>query len=430
MSRIKKLGRSPLRMPDGEKLSYHGVQIRKGDSGHLFCYRVRRPDGKWKSESFLLFDSTLTPREYWDRAKEYGRTRRPVLLSNGASSTRTATSDGVLVRDVLDRWLEHKRVQTDTRPATLDSYRRDLEKHFGETLLAMPVANVTPAAVTDAQHAAFLRDGARVVSARTWNKLTTYLSMVFEWARRQKLVTENPVTEDHRIKSTKEEKARRRAVGQAMPTDEQEAAFIRAAEESENSTSASRALAVGLLTGLRLQELAHLRVRDVTLEAGLEDLEVAADHHDVKTDAAERFVPLTREAAQLVRAQLAALAPLGLDGKDAWLFPVLARREGSKANVGDRLNAGTLRRCMRSLAAKAGWPPLPPRAVVHFLRHVARSRWAAAGLTTEQIDRAIGHAAEGVRENYTHAKRRELFAAFRRVLDGETVRPVVARKTA
>jgi integrase len=408
MTALKPIGDSPFRMPPAERLT-HMAGLDRPDGLH-FLYRCRREDGKWKTKQFYVApEAGATPRREWDRARAAARSFRGELLATGkpagpATKTEIATET---LRALMRRWLEELRV-SGKREATLASYEADLTKHFGKALLELPLDQVTREAVVRAiKAAAFKRP-------RTHNKNLGLLRAILRTAPGPELRLLAADLKDLRHSGEGRRRQERKTAVDLAVERLDVPAFVTSAEALVDGTSAGRALAVIALTGLRLEEALGLRVADVKLDPEVaprvEDLRVEG----TKTAAAHRFIPLTEEAAAIVSRQLAALGALVLAQRDAFLFPVLYRRARSKARPGDRLSAGVLRRAMRDVAAAMKFElPKNARCVVHFLRHVARSVWIAEGLTDAQADRALGHAAGGVRATYTHGRRRELYLAFR-----------------
>src|SRR5262249_29600993 len=185
--------------------------------------------------------------------------------------------------------------------------------------------------------------------------------------------------------------------------------FIGRALAYDEPTSAAAALAFALETGLRREELEHVRREDLTLTDTLADVLVVTDlpchcmrcvrdggRHRTKNRYA-RYVPLTKRAEAIARWQLERLERDAIPGK--WLFPVLRRAPFMRVGAGDQLSPERLDRTMQVLSKAAGIA-LPPRTAVHFTRHVALSRWAGAGLTQDQRNLARGHHPAGWQGKY------------------------------
>ena len=404
------------------KLSLH---VNRDRRGYGEPYRIIDGKAHWK---FVYRDSAgwswSFPAPDWQEAERLvaveveERRRRP------AHPVAVTATEAPTFADGAEEFLTYTRTHRGTRPGTVEAYRTELKKHALPYLGPMRLDAITPADVTETLKKAFGPEP--TCSARTWNKLATMMGMVFRHAVETDLLLKSPVRRIHR----RSEKARRidraRAITAAMPAGEQVEAFTKAALAREDGTSAGIALAVALGTGLRRAELLHLRVEDVTMSDDLADLHVAVgfrcscqecantDGERLSKNRRERYVPLTRPTAALIREQLRRLRERGIRGP--WLFPVLRNRPRARWRAAAMMVPTHLTIAMKELATAAGIT-LPRGSAVHFARHVALSRWAALGLTQHQVDLASGHDAEGVRATYTHQLRRELYGAFGERLD-------------
>lgn len=325
----------------------------------------------------------------------------------------------VTFREVSSSFLEHRRTSGRCSPATVNHYLSLLDKHILDSIGSRKIGSLGPADVTAVLNRSSLGPVAH-------NTLSTLLGSIFAFALEHEYISRSPVRRSLHRRSTKEVRRRRHAaLGEAMPTFEQVNDFISAALDFKDDTSAGIALAVSMLTGLRRDELQHARREDVSLTPGLSDLLVATDfecacracqadggRHRTKNRNA-RYVPLTKLAERIVRQHLHHLEADSVPGP--WLFPVLRHKLRARNGAGSQMDREDLRQAMQEIAKAAG-VDLPARVSVHFCRHVALSRWEAAGLTQSQRDLASGHTAPGVRAVYSHGDRVSLFKVWREKL--------------
>ncbi len=366
----------------------------------LFKWLYRSPNGGSK----LLLAKSRQHAE--DLARDWERDR-PVKVVPGTFAE--------LASDFL-RWKEGQVATGSVSARTVAWYGERLDQHILPAFGSQQAAAITPTDVSDLL-------GRVNLGPRSNNALVTLLSGIFDFAMDQDRLTRSPVRPKLHRKSEKETDRRRRtALQEAMPSEQQVRDFIDHGLRLEDGTSAGPALALAMETGLRRDELLHLRREDVTLSATLADIRVATDfacrcrtcmkdggQHRTK-NRHTRYVPLSKRAEKIIREQLARLDREALGGP--WLFPVLRHAPYTRVGAGSQMNHAHLSTAMKSLATAAGIS-LPDQCLIHFCRHVALSRWEVAGLEQGQRDLASGHDAAGVRATYSHGDRQALFTAFR-----------------
>jgi integrase len=150
---------------------------------------------------------------------------------------------GMTVNELLDRWLKHKGV----RPVTREGYERRARLYIRPALGAVPLAQLTPAAVQDAMDAL----KAKCLAPLTVRSARDVLKGVLKYAVRLKLIKENPV------EWVEIGQASRRPV-RAMNEDEA-ARFLAEARKT------ALPFVLWLFTGLRPAEFIGLRWPDVEL---------------------------------------------------------------------------------------------------------------------------------------------------------------------
>lgn len=168
--------------------------------------------------------------------------------------------------------------------------------------------------------------------------------------------------------------------------------------ESDRNTIAASAIAVLLLTGVRLRECTHARVGDVQLEQRLWFLPKA------KTGA--RHIQLNDAAVAILVRQASMARGDGEGGgsrHSGWLFP---GRDPSKP-LGDVRS--TFYRCLSA----AGLPPMRR----HDLRHSFASLAVSAGRSLYDVQSLLGHASSSMTTRYAHLNNQTLRAASQTVAD-------------
>jgi integrase len=162
---------------------------------------------------------------------------------------------------------------------------------------------------------------------------------------------------------------------------------------------------IALFSGMRLSEIAQLRLADIRTEQGVAFFAVLnTAETSVKTPSSERFVPIHRELIRLgLMDRVAELTQRG----ERRLFPEIVAR----ATQGDDYGASFSRwfsryrygLAERTDAAGKRFQPLGRKGYdFHALRHtfITRARETRA-MTDAQLDRITGHKGQAMRDTYT-----------------------------
>ena len=182
----------------------------------------------------------------------------------------------------------------------------------------------------------------------------------------------------------------------------EQAGRLLAALETDRNTIAASAIALLLLTGVRLREATHARVEDVHLDQRLWFLPKA------KTGA--RHIHLNDAAVAILQRQVSMAKGSG------WLFP---GRDTSKP-------LGDVRSTFFRALAKAGLPPMRR----HDLRHSFASLAVSAGRSLYDVQALLGHASPSMTTRYAHLDNQTLRAASQTVADVVTKARTEALRTA
>jgi integrase len=162
---------------------------------------------------------------------------------------------------------------------------------------------------------------------------------------------------------------------------------------------------IALYSGMRLSEIAQLRLADIRTEQGVAFFAVLnTAETSTKTPSSERFVPIHRELIRL--GLLDRVAELKRRGERR-LFPEIVARATQGDDYGATFSRWFSRYryglAERMDAAGKRFQPLGRKGCdFHALRHtfITRARETRA-MTDAQLDRITGHTGQAMRDNYT-----------------------------
>lgn len=227
--------------------------------------------------------------------------------------------------------------------------------------------------------------GLRPATAR--RRLASIRAM-YRWLDRRNMVSPSPFSGlDLSIKLAKR-------LPRALASDEMTRLLVRARTELRSRTTARHDsllayfVVVGLVTtGVRISELATLRLRDVSARDG--SLQVRG-----KGDRERRVYMPGPEALAILKVYLASRARLQTVQDGMLVFA-----------DGRRATTHRLRRILRLLATRAG---LDRRVTPHMLRHTAATQLLEAGVDIRFVQRLLGHRSITTTQIYTHVSDRAL----------------------
>jgi len=319
-----------------------------------------------------------------------------------AELTRDILGDALpasTVRAYFDSWLARKRGETSaTTFAFYDGKTRHFLAWLGER------ADGDLSRLTSADVLAFRTSEAERVSASTVNHEIKFLRMVFEQAKRDGLLAENPAETVKTLKRTNRQT--RRAF--TMPELQR---LLAAADDEWRSL-----ILFGLYTGQRLGDLARLTWQNIDLESNEVRLVTSKTGRQQIIWMAE---PLRRHVESL---------PAGDDPKAAIHPRALASIERSG-------KAGTLSRQFYEVMASAGLVAKKAHRAAeedakgrngrrevseisfHALRHTATSLLKNAGVSPAIVQDIIGHESAAISANYTHIEGDAKRAALEKLPD-------------
>lgn len=171
-----------------------------------------------------------------------------------------------------------------------------------------------------------------------------------------------------------------------LRTNEVEALLAAAASERDRLV-----LLVGLLLGLRVSEIAHLRIEHVDLDERTVLVEQGKGSKD-------RVVPIPVRLVGTLAAWIGRRA-------HGWLFP--------SPRSGGPLTERALHKLVVRTARRAGVDRIPVSP--HKLRHTYASSALKRGANLRIVQQLLGHASIGTTEIYTHVDVEDLRAAVDRL---------------
>ncbi len=296
------------------------------------------------------------------------------------------------MRELIEEFLEHLRLERNLSPHTLRAYRGDLERflvflardYLNIDAAAVGVGDVDPAAVR-AFLAAMTRDGlARSSQGRS---LSAVRSM-FRFACLSGRVGANPAAG---VRTPKKDQTLPRHL---RPGEVER--ILEAPDADQPLERRDRALLELLYaTGLRVGELVSLNWRD--LDLGSRVLRV------VGKGGKERMVPFGKPAAEALSAWLADWEEL-VDESEAGEDPVFLGRRGRR--LGDR----SVRRIIDRHTAAAG---IPAGVHPHTLRHTFATHMLEEGADLRTIQELLGHSSLATTQRYTHVEIERLLRIYR-----------------
>ncbi len=353
------------------------------------------PDGRrvQRSTKEKLRKAAQTKADEWERlSKERTKARQAHrVIADIYRAAHQEELPDASVADFVERWLVRRKGEI--APGSLVSYSATC----GVFLRWLGEKAKRPLADLDTrQFIAFRDEQASRVSAATCNKFIKQLRVVFEDARRDKYIAENPAKDCPRLKAVATETRR------PFTTDE-----LREVLKVANDEWRSLVL-FGFYTGQRLGDLAVLSWSNIDLGAGEIHLRTAKTGRMVR-------IPICGPLMQHLESLPAGDEPAShLHPKAAKAFlngnsPMVSRQ------FGDLLAAAGITN-KRGHGKTAGKGRAAARATsdisFHSLRHTATSLLKNAGISPAVVQDIIGHDSAEMNTHYTHiesdAKRKAL----------------------
>nr|WP_145550754.1 tyrosine recombinase XerC [Variovorax boronicumulans] len=290
---------------------------------------------------------------------------------------------------LVERYLEHQRVERRLAARTLALYQADLAKLRAHAeaaqigLLAVHNAHIR-------RWVAQMHGGGR--SGRGIALILSGWRGFYAWLGREGLVAANPVQDVRAPRSGK-------PLPKALGVDEAVQLAEFSSEADDPWLEARDAAMVELLygAGLRVAELTGLDVRASVQARGWVDLD-AGEAHVLGKGSKRRSVPIGAQAAQALRAWLA------LRGDGAMLNPALF-----VGRHGTRLTSQSIWQRLRRRSLQAGLAtPVHP----HMLRHSFASHVLQSSGDLRAVQELLGHANISTTQVYTRLDFQHLAKAY------------------
>lgn len=371
------------------------ASLRRKERSPFWFACITLPDGRrvQRSTKETLRKPAQVKADEWERlSQERAKARQAhrVIADIYRAAHQEELPDAT-TKSFVERWLERRKGEVAT--SSLASYSATcglFVKWLGDKA-KRPLADLDTK-----QFIAFRDEQSKRVSAATCNKFIKQLRVVFEDARRDKYIAENPAKDCPRLKAVATE-ARR-----PFTTDE-----LREVLKVANDEWRSLIL-FGFYTGQRLGDLALLGWNNIDLGAGEIHLRTGKTGRMVRIPICG---PLMEHLESL---------PAG-DKPEAHLHPKAARAflNGNSPMVsrqfGDLLSAADITD-KRGHGKTSGKGRAASRATsnlsFHSLRHTATSLLKNAGISPAVVQDIIGHDSAEMNTHYTHietaTKRRAL----------------------
>ncbi len=286
--------------------------------------------------------------------------------------------------ELLREYLVYLRVEKGLRPLTIEAYERDLMQ-FTEFLESQ---NATLATAHQPQVSGFL-DHLRkhAVESRSAARKLSCLRGLYRWLLLDKRIKHDPTVN---LESLSTWKVLPKSLAESEVTSMMDRAAVQANHPQADSTSLRDRAILELLYagGLRVSELTHLRIEDLSLDEGRIRLRGKGDK--------ERVVPLGSPAVQALEAYLKA-GRAQPAGKDAATRLFLSER-------GQPLSRQWIWHLVKASDSNAS---------PHKLRHSCATHMVEHGADLRSVQILLGHADIATTQVYTHVALGRLKAVHR-----------------
>lgn len=314
---------------------------------------------------------------------------------------------GITLGALMSGYLDHLRNHKGRKHSTLVRYQGLADTWIHPTLGDRPAERVLPQDI-EALLGAMRAKG---LSQSSIHQAFTVLNGTFKWARRNRMVTHNPVQEAEEPRSTA-------VPHEAVPPDIEGLRRLLTEAMSEEPDF-GLLCHIGAVTGMRRGELAGLRWDRLDLDRGRVRVEITVNDAggEVVIDnftktRKTRSVSIDRTTISLLRAHRRAVADRArLAGTElsAGAFVVSHALDGSTP-----VRPEYLTRQMRQLRKRLGLHAAEFDATLQALRHWTQTTLTEAGYDTRQVAARGGHSEQVMRSVYVHrtTKSEEQMSAY------------------
>jgi integrase len=288
---------------------------------------------------------------------------------------------GETISQAAEAWFQEitRDKATAPRPLTIEGHRKRVQA-FVDKVGDKPLTDVTRAMASDFLATLNVRTGTR-------NAYATTLRSVFESAKqRGRFTGDNPF--NGMKKKAKGESYAPFTIAELQTLFDDLPRDVAPTKHTPDTALPWVAL-IALYTGMRLEEIAQLTVKDIRNEGANGATVTVIDIHDggsnrLKNETSARLIPMH---SALVRAGL--LDYVKALPKASALFPGLKRRESKGGKIGARLGE-LFRKKLVALGIKRDG------LCFHSFRHTVAGRLDTAGVPQSDAARILGHAVAGM----------------------------------
>ena len=315
-----------------------------------------------------------------------------------------ANLDNLTFNRLFDEWLEYKKAMTNSSN-TIKRHRQHYAKYFEPSILHSMKLSAIDTFVLEMECNRIVKEFN--LTRKAWVNAKTILNGMFDYAKRKKYITDNPLM-DMKITVRYKQVVKKSGNTQTYDTDELETLnkYLDMKYEETND-SVYIAVRLNFFLGLRIGELAALKPEDIVgnqihvVREEVRDQEAnltyVVEHTKTNRD---RFVALVPQAKKL-------LQKLGMDG--AYLFE----------RNGERLRARQIEYVLEKYAQCQGIEPKRS----HKIRKTYASRLNAFGVPIDAIREQLGHSELSTTLSYIYNPLTEdaTYSMISDALDGKTV---------
>ncbi|MDH4100296.1 MAG: tyrosine recombinase XerC [Nitrospirota bacterium] len=282
---------------------------------------------------------------------------------------------------LIDGFLRYLRSEKDASPHTVEGYAGDLGQ-FVEYL----GGNADLARVTNLEIRGFMAHLHRLgVKKSSAGRKLAALRSFYRYLHREGYVEQNPAKS---VATPKKEKY----IPQFLTADDIDR-LVKAPEGDDDAAMQARViLELFYSSGLRISELASLKVGDVDMESGV--LRVLGKGRK------ERMVPVGSKALEALEAWLARRKGKGAVSRDV---PILLNSRGGGLSV----------RSIRNIVYRySGESCQAGRVKPHALRHTFATHMLQEGADLRSLQEMLGHASLSTTQKYTHVDIKRLMEVY------------------
>ena len=315
-----------------------------------------------------------------------------------------ANLDNLTFNRLFDEWLEYKKAMTNSSN-TIKRHRQHYAKYFEPSILHSMKLSAIDTFVLEMECNRIVKEFN--LTRKAWVNAKTILNGMFDYAKRKKYITDNPLM-DMKITVRYKQVVKKSGNTQTYDTDELETLnkYLDMKYEETND-SVYIAVRLNFFLGLRIGELAALKPEDIVgnqihvVREEVRDQEAnltyVVEHTKTNRD---RFVALVPQAKKL-------LQKLGMDG--AYLFE----------RNGERLRARQIEYVLEKYAQGQGIEPKRS----HKIRKTYASRLNAFGVPIDAIREQLGHSELSTTLSYIYNPLTEdaTYSMISDALDGKKV---------